>query len=165
MPQRIQLLPDWMYHAIEESSTCQFTSVTARGVPVALPVILNHFDPDAGTLIVSSPIAMKRVENVRRHPEVALLFSPVGAGAHEPPHVVLAQGRAEVDDADPDTGWKRYFAGWARRYPPTRESLARMSQMIPGYARRAIIRVEPVRFLGWEDGDLERAPNIVEVRA
>jgi len=39
----IQLLPDWMYHAIEESSTCQFTSVTESGIPGALPVILNHF--------------------------------------------------------------------------------------------------------------------------
>ncbi len=107
----IQLLPDWMYHAIEESLTCQFTSVTESGTPVALPVILNHFDPDTGTLIVSSPSTMKRVGNVRRHPEVAMLFSPVGTGKGEPLHVLLVQGQAEVDDSDPENGWRRYFAG------------------------------------------------------
>ncbi len=48
-------LPDWMYHAIEESFTCQFASTTARDIPVALPVFLNHFDPDTATLIISSP--------------------------------------------------------------------------------------------------------------
>jgi hypothetical protein len=160
---RIQMLPDWMYHAIEESVTCQFTTVTQRGIPVALPVILNHFDPDTGTLVVSSPSTMKRVENVRQRPEVALLFSPVGKGAGEPPHVVLAQGRAEVDDADPENGWRRYFAGWARRHPPSRANLATMSQAMPGYVRRALLRVRPRRFVGWVDGELQRVAEVVEV--
>ena len=93
-------LPDWMYHAIEESFTCQFASTTARDIPVALPVFLNHFDPDTGTLIISSPVAMKRVENVRQHPKVAILFSPVGTGPGEPKLVLLVQGLAEVDDTD-----------------------------------------------------------------
>src|SRR5579871_2585246 len=97
----IQLLPDWMYHAIEESFTCQFVSVTAGGTPVALPLFLSHFDPDMGTLIISSPTVVKRVENVRRNPEVAMLFSPTGSREGEPPHVLLVQGRAEVDDSDP----------------------------------------------------------------
>jgi hypothetical protein len=39
----MEQLPDWMYHAIEESFTCQFASTTARDIPVALPVFLNHF--------------------------------------------------------------------------------------------------------------------------
>jgi hypothetical protein len=146
----MQQLPDWMYHAIEESFACQFTSVAANGTPIGLPVILNHFDPDAGTLIISSPTRMKRLENVRRHPEVAMLFSPVGAGKGEPL-------------GDPENGWRRYFAGWARRHPPSRENLARMGQMMPGYVQRAIIRVRPIRFLGWQEGDMQRAPEIVEV--
>ena len=156
-------LPDWMYHAIEESLTCQFTSVAANGTPVGLPVILNHFDPDSGTLIISSPIGMKRLENVRRHPEVAMLFSPVGTGKGEPSHVLLVQGRAEVDETDPENEWRRYFAGWARRHHPSRENLSKMSQMMPGYVQRAIIRVRPTRFLGWPEGDMQHAPEIVEV--
>jgi hypothetical protein len=39
----MEQLPDWMYHAIEESFTCQFASTTARDIPVALLVFLNHF--------------------------------------------------------------------------------------------------------------------------
>ena len=156
-------LPDWMYYAIEESLTCQFTSVAANGTPVGFPVILNHFDPDSGTLIISSPIGMKRLENVRRHPEVAMLFSPAGTGGREPQHVMLVQGRAEVDETDPENGWRRYFAGWARRHPPSRENLSKMSQMMPGYVQRAIIRVRPTRILGWQEGDMQRAPEIVEV--
>ena len=104
MTQGIEQLPDWMYHAIEESMTCQFTSVTESGLPVALPVILNHFDPDTGTLVVSSPIMMKRVGNVRRHPEVAILFSPTGTGKGEPPHVLLVPIRRTGGDATSQDG-------------------------------------------------------------
>jgi general stress protein 26 len=159
----IQLLPDWMYHAIEESFTCQFTSVTKNGTPVALPVFLNHFDPDTGTFIISSPAAVKRVENVRQHPEVAMLFSRVGIGKGEPPHVLLVQGMAEVDDTDLEQGWKRYFAGWARRQPSARETVPKMRQMWPGYVQRAIIRVQPTRLLGWPQGEMQRPPEAVEV--
>ena len=160
----IQLLPDWMYHAIEESVTCQFTSVTQSGIPVALPVYLNHFDPDTGTLIVSSPVSMKRVENVRQRPEVAMLFSPIGTGEGEPPHVLLVQGRAQVDESDLEHGWKRYYAGWARRQPSSRANMERMSQWQPDYVRRALFRVRPARFIGWEGGDLSSVPHIIEVR-
>src|SRR5437762_11142740 len=110
-----------MYHAIEDSFTCQFASTTARAIPVALPVFLHYFDPDVGTLIISSPVRMKRVENVRQRPKVAILFSPVGAGPDEPKHVLLVQGLAEVDDTNVESGWKRYFAGWARRQPRSEE--------------------------------------------
>jgi general stress protein 26 len=157
-------LPDWMYHAIEESFTCQFASTTDRDIPVALPVFLNHFDPDTGTLIISSPVAMKRVENVRQRPKVAILFSPVGTGPGEPKHVLLAQGLAEVDDTNLESGWKRYFAGWARRQPSTRASLMRMEQAMPGYTQRAIIRVRPTRFLGWPEGNFQQPPFVVEVK-
>jgi general stress protein 26 len=159
----MDLLPDWMYHAIEESFTCQFASITARDIPVALPVFLHHFDPDAGTLIISSPVRMKRVENVRRRPRVAILFSPAGTGPGEPKHVLLVQGLAEVDDTNLASGWKRYFAGWARRQRDARESLTRMEQAMPGYTQRAIIRVQPTRFLGWPDGNYQQSPEVVEV--
>src|SRR5689334_4375661 len=103
----MNLLPDWMYHAIEESFTCQFATTTARDIPVALPVFLHHFDPDTGTLIITSPARMKRMENVRRRPRVAILFSPVGTGPEEPQHVLLVQGSAEVDDTNLASSWKR----------------------------------------------------------
>ncbi len=159
----MNLLPDWMYHAIEESFTCQFASTTVRDIPVALPVFLHHFDPDTGTLIISSPARVKRVENVRQRPKVAILFSPVGTGPEEPKHVLLVQGLAEVDDSNLVSGWKRYFAGWARRQPSARESLVRMEQAMPGYMQRALIRVRPTRFLGWPDGNFQHSPEVVEV--
>jgi hypothetical protein len=87
------------------------TTSDAVGAGSASRVFLSHFDPDTGTLIFSSPVGVRRLENVRRHPQVAVLFSPAGTGKAEPPHVLLVQGQAEVDETDPETGWKRYFAG------------------------------------------------------
>jgi hypothetical protein len=106
---------------------------------------------------------VKRVENVRQRPKVAILFSPVGIGPGEPKHVLLVQGLAEVDDTNLMSGWKRYFAGWARRQLSARESLARMEQAMPGYTQRALIRVRPTRFLGWPDGNFQQSPEVVEV--
>ena len=161
----MNLLPDWMYHAIEESFTCQFVTITANGTPMALPVYLNHFNPDTGILFFSSPLGMKRLDNIRRHPQVAALFSPAGVVKSEPLHILLVQGQAEVDEADPENGWKRYFAGWARRQPSARETLPKMRQAMPGYVQRAIIRVVPKRFLGWPEGAMQYAPEVVEVNA
>lgn len=158
----MKLLPDWMYRTIEESFTCQFVSIPANGVPVALPLFLSSFDPDTGMLIFSSSIGVKRLENVRRHPQVALLFSPAGVGQGEPRDVLLVQGQGMVDDSEPEQGWKRYFAGWARRQPAAREMLAQAAQ-ISGPVQRAVIRVQPIRFLGWQEGKMEQVPEIVEV--
>ena len=92
-----------------------------------------------------------------------MLFSLAGNGKGEPPHVLLVQGLAEVDESDLENGWKRYFASWARRSPSSRANLAKMSQWMPGYVRRAILRVRPIRFLGWQEGEMQRAPLVVEV--
>jgi hypothetical protein len=165
MTYRIPQLPDWMYHAIEESFTCKVVTVTESGTPVALPLFLSYFDPDAGTLIVTSPTGVKRLENIQRHPEVAMIFAPAGTEQPEPPHVVLVQGKAEVDETDLENGWKRYFAGWARRQPSARDSIVKMREMWPSYVQRAIIRVQPTRFLGWQGGDMQRSPEIVEVQS
>jgi len=35
--------------------------------------------------------------------------------------------------------------------------------MMPAYVQRAIIRVHPARFLGWPEGDMRRAPEVIEV--
>src|SRR5258708_10303081 len=97
----MNLLPDWMYHAIEESFTCQFVSVTANGVPVALPLFLNHFDPDAGTLILSSPVVVRRLKNVRRHPQVAARVPPPVTGEEEPLHRLHRLGPGAEDNNPP----------------------------------------------------------------
>jgi len=161
----MNLLPDWMYHAIEESFTCQLVTITAKGTPLALPVYLHHFNPDTGMLIFTSPLGVKRLDNIRERPKVAALFSPVGGPKGGPAHVLLVQGRAEVDDADPENGWKRYFAGWARRQVSARESLPKIRQAMPGYTQRGIIRVSPTRFLGWPEGAIQQAPEVVEVKS
>jgi hypothetical protein len=100
---------------------------------------------------------MKRVENVRQRPKVAILFSPVRTGSNEPKHVLLVQGLAEVDGTNLESGWKRYFAGWARRQISARASLTRMEQAMPGYTQRAIIGVRPTRFLGWPEGNFQQS--------
>ena len=95
---------------------------------------------------------------------MAILFAPAGIGPDEPRHVLLVQGLGEVDTADLESGWKRYFAGWARRQRSARESLDSMEQAVPGYTKRAIIRVRPVRFLGWPEGNIGEPPVVVEVQ-
>ncbi len=157
----MERLPDWMRETIDGSFTAQFTTYTAKGVPVALPVFLNHFDAATGELIFSSMTRTRRVANVRRNSRVAVLFSPTGRPGREPTHILLVQGDAEVDDADPEHVWEPYFAGWARRQPSARETLQKRAEM-PEYWRRAVIRVRPVRLLGWRGGDLSRPPEVLE---
>ncbi len=90
-------IPSDAIAAIDAYRTCEFLTVTKSGVPIAWPTVSAQ-DAD-GTFTITTSIALpQKAFNVRRNPQVALLFSdPTSSGLQETPQVLI-QGSAVCPD-------------------------------------------------------------------
>lgn len=118
----------------------------AGGKPVLYPVT-PLFDPDRGTLLVSSPLAFAgKVDNVRDDPRVAMVL-------HDDRGEYLVTGDATVRDADPEEN-AEYVADLLLSEPASdrrrvhRETLASLDSvfgrlLMGWYAKRVVVEIEP----------------------
>src|SRR6187431_2357259 len=82
---------------VDRYRTCEFATVTRSGVPIAWPTTSVH-RPD-GTLAISTSIGLaQKALNIRRNPDVALLFSNSTASGLQEATQVLVQGSADCPD-------------------------------------------------------------------
>ncbi|CAN5183368.1 hypothetical protein BH18ACT10_BH18ACT10_19190 [soil metagenome] len=160
-------LPTEMEEVFREFRTCEFSTMTRGGVPVAWPLI-PLWRPDEGRFVLTTSIGLPmKAFNIRRDPKVSLLFSdPTGSGIEDPP-AVLVQGDAEMTDevhtspAGMEDYWERIF-----RVQPAGKmygSNALTRYLLDWYYMRLHIFVTPRRILWWPDGDFMQTPNEVEV--
>lgn len=117
-----------------------------EGKPALHPV-MPLFDPDRGTLLVSSPPAFAgKIENVRENSRVAMLF-------HDDRGEYLATGDATVHDADPAENGE-YVADLLRSEPPSdrrtvnRERMEWLDSFVGSllmgwYTKRIVVEIEP----------------------
>jgi hypothetical protein len=132
---------------VDTYRTCEFATVTRFGTAIAWPAC-PLYDPDAGTFTFTTSVALPtKAFNIRRNPNVSLLFSdPTGSGLDAPPQV-LVQGRATCPDVvvtQPD-GLERYWARLLSRQPGGRaySKTAISRWLMDWYYFRLVITVEP----------------------
>ena len=129
--------------------------------------------PDRGTFTLTTSVALPtKAINIRREPQVSLLFSdPTGSGTDAAPQV-LVQGRATCPDvvtASPD-GLERYWARLFDRQPGGRaysgNPLSR--RVMDWYYFRLVMTVQPERVEVREPlvrtGPLQPAVSLPELR-
>jgi hypothetical protein len=131
----------------------------ASGV-VILPV--TNFatrDREAGTITVNTSVgAWKKLDRIRRNPNVALAFHTRAHGSSERPEYVLAQGTATLSDPIPDypstviEEWSR-LQDWGSLGPLWRRWLR-------VYALRVEITVRIERLVIWPDLACSRRPVV-----
>lgn len=167
--------PQPVEQVIRRFWTCEFTTLSKKGVPITWPV-MAIYRPSRGEFVIGTPIGLpQKALNIRRDPRVALLFSePTGSGL-DAPSAVLVQGDAQAPDAvvcslnqgDQDLlseilpGLRRLI----RAQPASRlylgNPLARY--LMDWYFMRLMIMVKPRRILLWKHGDFTVPPCEVEV--
>lgn len=78
--------------------TAELTTVSARGIPATWPVLPSvEWGTGRVTILTSIGLPQKAL-NIRRRPDVSLLFSdPTGSGLVDPPSVLI-EGAAEVSE-------------------------------------------------------------------
>jgi Pyridoxamine 5'-phosphate oxidase len=80
--------PPAVSRVISEYRTCEFATVGRSGTPIAWPAV-TLYRQDQGTFVITTSIGLpQKAYNVRRNPNVALLFSdPTGSGLRGMPQV------------------------------------------------------------------------------
>ena len=153
---------------INDYFTCEFTTLSRDGSPVTWPVSPRLLAD--GRFLTTTSIGMpQKAFNIRRNPNVSMLFSePTGSGVAEP-GAVLIQGDATADDrivtdmsTDPDlasllqtiVGRQPAGAFWSSR-------LGR--RMLPAYYMRILIYVTPRRAFFWPTRDFSAAPEELDL--
>jgi len=93
--------------------TCELLTVSKSGTPIAWPMS-GIYQPESDTFLTSTSIGYpQKAHNIRRTPEVALLFSdPTGSGLDAPPQILI-QGTASCSD-EIETSFAQHAALWRR---------------------------------------------------
>ncbi len=152
-------IPPWAEEVFERYLVCEFTTID-DGKPITFP-LLPFYDPPSGKLIITSSILFsKKVEHMKRHPKVSLLFSnPEGSGIGK--HAVLVQGIAHCDDSDLDHGWEKFLHYWRKKEPYIDAFLAEREKY-GWFWKRIVVEVEPRKVMAWRNGDTLGTPEVFE---
>jgi hypothetical protein len=137
--------PDRLRRAVHDSAAVEVATATDDR-PQTFP-LSPFYDPDRGTVVVTSPPAFSgTVEAVREHPRLSLLFY----GADDP---FLLRGRATVRDHDLEAN-AEYVGDLLGAEPdsPKTEGFSKTADMLESrlgrflmgwYALRIVVEVEP----------------------
>lgn len=155
--------------------TAELTTLSRDGAPITWP-IMPIFWASRGQFVTLTSIGLpQKAFNIRRNPEVALLFSdPTGSDLANPP-AVLVQGRASAPDriitssAEADPELLEAVATQARKMLQRQPAMGLYlsspltRHLMDWYFMRLLITIQPRQIFWWEDGDFARPPHQVEV--
>lgn len=166
-----QTLPADVLATIREFRVCELSTLTQNGTPITWPVAARYF-PDQNEFLFTTSISLRtKANNIARNPKVGLLFSdPTGSGLSNPPYVMV-KGNATVLDGvhvstDAVDGLEEYWLeSIFKRQPDTAiiSSNAVMRWLMDWYYMRLVMRIVPVSFAWWENGDMSKPPQTLEV--
>lgn len=131
----------------------------ARGVVLTPVTNFAQHDRDAGTVTVSTSVgAWKKLERIRKRPEVALAFHTRAHAEHGRPEYVLVQGRATVGPVVEDYPTE-HAERWERIEPwRSRSRAARWWMRV--YARRCEVVIAVERVVVWPDLACAGTPTV-----
>jgi len=148
--------------------SCELSTCSKDGAPVTWP-IEPCYQAEKGQFLLTTSIGLaQKAFNIRRNPNVSLLFSnPTGSGLSDPP-AVLVQGTATASGEiyTDFQGELNEFAQVAFRRQPAAELYSGnplTRYLFDWYYMRLVIHVTPRRILWWDHADFSLKPNEMEV--
>jgi len=144
------------------------TTLSKDGTPVTWPVE-PYYQSEKGRFLIATSIGLaQKAHNIRRNPNISLLFStPTGSGLVDPP-AVLIQGEADAPDEifTTFTGELAEFGHLACSRQPAAElysSNPLMRYLFDWYYMRLVIYFTPRRILWWDQANFNLKPHEMEV--
>jgi hypothetical protein len=162
VPSRIDLeaWPDPVDETLDGDHAVMLAYVTpARGVVLAPVSNFGLHDRERGVVTVNSSVgAWRKLDRIRRNPQVAIAFHTRAHATHDRPEYVLVQGRATLQPpvADYPTS---VLDNW-ERLEPWRDLGPLWKRWLRVYALRVEIRVAVERLIVWPNLACEGTPEI-----
>jgi hypothetical protein len=131
----------------------------ARGVVLAPVSNFGLHDRAAGIVTINSSVgAWKKLDRIRRNPQVGLAFHSRAHATHDRAEYVLVQGRASLSPAVPD--YPSTVVDHWERFEPWRNLGSFWKRWLRIYALRVEIRVAVERVVVWPDLDCRGAADV-----
>ncbi|HET9878203.1 MAG TPA: pyridoxamine 5'-phosphate oxidase family protein [Candidatus Limnocylindria bacterium] len=150
-------LPDAAERLLEVALVGELTVVGRDGRPIVHPLI-PLYDGEH-VYLHSSTLFSKKLEHIKRNPQVALSLSDPIAMKGEAGRATI-QGRARVIEEDPHSDWERLILDLWRRKEPAIDDFLKARVALPLFFERAVIEITPERCLLWPDGVTARPPLV-----
>jgi general stress protein 26 len=120
--------------------------------------MLPMYDPGRGNLYFTSSILFSRkLQHIKRNLKVSVLFTGREFIRSPEYHTVLVKGNAQIYDENIHSGWEWLLTLW-RKKEPYIDSFLKQRIALPLFWERAVIEVQPVELLVWENGIMENDP-------
>lgn len=134
----------------------------AAGVVIVPVTNFGVFDPAAGTISVNTSIgAWRKLDRIRRNPQVALAFHTREHSRCNRPEYVLAQGEARLSPFEDRDGWLDVFgSSWERFGGQPREVGRFWDWWLRVYHWRVTIEVRVERVMTWPDLGCRGEPSV-----
>lgn len=165
-------IPEWIEEVFEKYLTAEFTYMNGE-IPRTIAVLPYYDSKKKSIIITTSPAFYKKVACVKKSPAVSILFSNSKHSGIESNPIVLVQGLAEVHEdirrnmeyimylmESQKESWKKIVV--ARMVKELRSPIAK--RLMDWYVYRIVVEIKPQRLLVWHDGDLEKEPEVLEVK-
>jgi hypothetical protein len=134
----------------------------AKGVVVAPVTNFGMRDREVGRLAVNSSVgAWKKLDRIRRNPQVALAFHTREHGFSDRPEYVLAQGHATLSEPIPD--YPSSVAAYWERYERWRDVHPLWKRWQRVYALRVQIDISVERLVVWPDLACHGVPEVLGI--
>ena len=161
------VVPSEIEAVLREVRTCEFTTLAKDSTPITWPTVALY-EPTQGRFVITTSIGLPhKAYNLRRTPQVAMLYSdPTGSGLAAPP-AVLVQGDAICPDqivtqsAELDALGRLVMVRQPVSAKYSANPLARW--LSDWYMMRLLIYVAPRRIRWWPRGDFSRPAAELEV--
>ncbi len=168
-------LPVEVVNVFNRFFTAELTTLGRGNVPITWPVMPIYWAQRAAFVVLTSIGLPQKAFNIRRHPEVSLLFSyPIGSDLVNPP-AVLVQGTAAAPDevlvsvmeAEPEL--LEVILLQTRKMIQRQPAMALyMSSPITRYLMdwyfmRLMVTITPHTIRWWPGGDFSISPRCLEL--
>jgi len=158
----VKELPTNVTEVFDKALVCEFSVISPKGKPITHP-LLPLYDSSEGRLFVTSSVLFsKKLDHIKRNPNVSVLFSNRAALRVSPHRVVLVKGEARVGEEDVHHGWEKLLPLW-RKKEPYIDNYVKMRYALPLFWERSVVEVLPKKVYSWPDGDTDHQPQIYEV--
>jgi Pyridoxamine 5'-phosphate oxidase len=161
------VVPPEVEAVFRQGRTCEFTTLAKDTTPITWPTVALY-EPTKGRFVITTSIGLpQKAYNLRRTPQVAMLYSnPTGSGLDTPP-AVLVQGEAVCPDRIVTQGDELDALArliMVRQPVSAKYSANRLTRWLSDwYMMRLLIYVTPRRIRWWPHGDFSAPAAELEV--
>ncbi|MEM1994653.1 MAG: hypothetical protein QXW32_04175 [Nitrososphaerales archaeon] len=166
-------IPKWIEDVFQTYLTSEFTYMDGDN-PKTVAVVSFYDAARSLIILTTSPAFYYKVKCIKRNPKVSLLYSNSNYSGLEKHSVVLVQGEANIDEENPHRNNQYIMNLMSKQKESWKKTVVNKmikeltspigKLMMDWYTIRILIEIKPHIIYAWQDGNLEKPPEALELK-